>query len=205
MLKKSKKAKDELHIPEGAMVDTMVLIHAVKVPDKSRIKAELFDQVEERHRSYRWLLTKMEPVRVSATTWTEFLRFHPKTEREKLRKLTSSIDVMSIDEEVAELAAELLHKHFGMPGVCPKCLSHTEERASPCRQCNMIKAPRQHSIDALNVACAAVNGVPVFYSEEKVGVPKLVSLLSDAHRFEVRAPPCVDGALFDAVRGKRSS
>lgn len=199
-----KKRAAEIRIPPGAMVDTMVLIHAVKVPNPARLKPDLLEEAQERHRSYRWLLASMAPVRVSAATWTEFLRFQPEHERAKLMKLTSAVDVISIDDEVAELAADLLYRKHGAPEVCEKCLSHTFERATPCSVCHAVKAPRQHSIDAMNVACASVYRVPVLYSQEKVGVPHLASLLPEDKKVVVAPPPSADGELGEYVRRKRN-
>lgn len=193
----------EIHIPPGAMVDTMVLIHAVKVPDPKRIKSERrLHEARELHQSYRWLIKAMSPLRVSAVTWIEFLRFDPKAEHAKLLGLVSSIDVVAVDDEVAALAAALLHAKYKTPDVCPKCLAHMSERATPCGECKTLKAPRQHHVDATVVASAAVVEAPVLYSHDTALVG-LAALLPSDKVCRVEEPPNTGGPLGEWAKRRQ--
>lgn len=199
----SRKREPEISIPPGALVDTMVLIHAVKVPDPKRItKQELLQDARERHQAYRWLIKAMSPLRVSAVTWVEFLRFDPEAERAKLLEITSSVDVVAVDDEVASLAAELLHAKYGAPNVCPKCLAHTSERATPCGQCKTLKAPRQHLVDATVVASAALVEAPVLYSHD-TALAGFAALLPPGKVCRVEEPPNAGGPLGEWAKRKQ--
>ncbi len=149
-------------VPPGAMVDTNILIHALRVPKKPS-EREL-----HRQRSYQRLLGLMQPLRISAISWIEFLRVNPASEHETLTAVASEIQVEAVDREVSERAAVILHRVRGRLDFCRECLAHKGKGLTParCKLCGMARAGTVRFADAIIVASAVRWKVPVLFTDD---------------------------------------
>ncbi len=199
----TKGKKVTVEVEQDSMVDADVLIHAVNVPDLAKIPPEHLSRRRDRHEAARDLIKRLSTVRVSAATWTEFLRWGPAAERAKIEKLASSFDVLAVEETVGQRTAELLHRLVGAPKVCPKCLAQTHHPPSRCEACGANKNPRQHHVDATVAACAMIYRVPVIYTFNVRDFERLRAQVAPSEwGFDVREPPNPNGALFDHASKK---
>lgn len=171
------------------MVDTMVLINAIRCPEISILGSDDSDDARCRH-----LLSTLPVIRVSAITWLEVKRKMRDEERPEFERLSNRCWVHPIDAEVVDAAIDIMKSRIKVWGqdYCGTCNNPASEKK--CGGCGNLVNVGQRWNDYLVAATAHIANDDV---SELYSLDAKVLNLNGQLRVKVIRPASIHGPMFE--------